>query len=86
MLEYVPASFVVIRHVRHQAELHEVRLHRAGGSAESTDRARPGGAGTAGACAGVVSTAIIFRCIGNRRSTRVKDVELERSTLAGGVT
>ena len=28
MLEYVrPASFVVIRHVRPEAELHEVRLH-----------------------------------------------------------
>jgi hypothetical protein len=37
----------------HQAELHEVRLHRAGGSTESPDRARASRAGAAGACAGV---------------------------------
>jgi transposase len=53
MLEYVPASFMVVAARAHEAELHEVRLHRAGGSAKSPDRARPGGAGTVGACAGL---------------------------------
>ncbi len=37
----------------HEAELHEMRLHCAGGSAESPDRARPAGAGAVGACAGL---------------------------------
>ena len=36
----------------HQAELHKVRLHRAGGSAEPTDRAWPSRAGAAGARSG----------------------------------
>src|SRR5208283_3231834 len=37
----------------HEAELHEVRLHCASGSAEPPDRARPAGAGTVGACVGL---------------------------------
>ena len=43
----------------HKAELHEVRLHCAGGSAESPDRARASRAGAVGARSGVVSTATI---------------------------
>ena len=37
MLEYVPASFRGDSACTPEAELHEVRLHRAGGSAESPD-------------------------------------------------
>ncbi len=40
MLEYVPASFRGDSSCADEAELHEVRLHRAGGSAEPPDRAR----------------------------------------------
>ncbi len=56
----------------HQAELHEVRLHRAGRSAEPTDCARHGRGRDCWRTFWLVSTAIIFRCIGNPRCTRVR--------------
>ena len=56
----------------HEAELHEVRLHRAGGSAKSPDRARPGGAGTVGACAGleVLRSSAAVSAVGDLRASR----------------
>src|SRR5436309_959772 len=52
ILEWVPASFKVIRPVRPKLAC-ALRQNRAGGSASPSDRARHGGTGTAGACAGV---------------------------------
>ena len=68
-----------------EAELHELRLHRAGGSAEPPDRARPCRTGTAGARVWCRSTAIIFRCIAKSEIYARQGVELERSTLADWV-
>ena len=72
MLEYVPASFVVIRHVRTKLSCTKCDCIVQAEAPSRPDRARHGRAGAAGARAGVVSTAIIFRCIGNRRFTRVR--------------
>ena len=68
----------------HEAELHEVRPHCAGRSTEPSDRARSGGAGTAGACAGfeVLRPSAAVSPVGDLRPA---GVELERSTLADWV-
>ena len=68
-----------------EAELHEVRLHRAGGSAESPDRARRSRAGTAWRMCWCRSTAIILPLYRQSEIYARQDVELERSTLADWV-
>ena len=70
MMEYVPASFVVIRHVR-EAELHQVRLHCAGRGAEPYHRARRRGRDCWRTCWSR-STVIDSHCIASRKSTHVK--------------
>jgi len=71
MLEYVPASFVVIRHVRTK-----LNCTKCDCIVQAEAPSRPIARGMAGPGCWrtfwLVSTAIIFRCIGNRRSTRVR--------------
>ena len=52
VLEYVPGSFRVTRHVRPKLSCRSVREHRAGPGTEPADLSWPGRTGTAGACAG----------------------------------
>ncbi len=71
MLEYVPASFVVIRQVRTKLSCTKCDC-----IVQAEAPSRPIARGIAGpgllAHVLVVSTAIIFRCIGNRRSMRAR--------------
>ena len=69
----------------HQAELHEVRLHRAGRSAQPSDRARGSGAGTAGACAGleVLRSLAALSAIGDVRATGCGAGALDLGRLGG---
>ena len=71
MLEYVPASFVVIRHVRPKLSCTKCDCIV---QAEAPSRPIARGMAGPGLLAHVLvrSTAIIFRCIGNRRSMRVR--------------
>ena len=80
----MPASFKVIRHVRPKLSCTKLRSHRAGRSAEPTDRARPGRAGTAGARSGreVLRSS---SAVSPERDLCAQGVELERSTLADWV-
>ena len=68
-----------------QAELHEMRLHCAGGSAEPPDRTRPGGPGTAGACAGleVLRPSAAVSTIGDLRASRCGTGALDDGRLGG---
>src|SRR5579864_1205093 len=56
----------------HQALLRDVRLHCAGGSTESPDRARAGRAGAVGACAGVevLRPSATVSAVGDLRASR----------------
>ena len=53
MLEYVPSSFKVIRHVRPKLSCRVLRDDRAGADAVAADRTRPARSRPARACAGV---------------------------------
>ena len=84
VLEWVPASFKVTAPCAPEAELHGLRAHRAGGRAEPSDRARPGGTGSAGARVGseVCDHQPLYR---QAEMYAREGVELERSTLADWV-
>jgi len=69
MLEYVPASFVVIRHVRTKLSCTKCDCIVQDRSAQPSDRARCSGTGTAGRMCWSRSPAITCRSIGNRRCT-----------------
>ena len=67
-----------------EARLRRVRAHRAGGGAVAADRARACRARAARPRSGGQVLPITCRCIGRRRSTPAKGVELERSTWPTG--
>ena len=72
MLEYVPARFKVIRHVRPKLACAKLRDDRAVAGAEPTDRARTRRPRTARARAGLASTPITCRSTGRAPSMRAK--------------
>ena len=69
----------------HEAELHQVRLHRAGRSAEPTDCARPGRAGAAGARSGeqVLRSSSAVSAIGDLRASGCGTGALDAGGLGG---
>ncbi len=82
MLDYVPARFRVIRHVRPKLACPACERIVQVEAPVAADRARAGRPGAARPRAGLQVLPITCRCIARRRSTPAKGVELERSTMA----
>ena len=85
MLEYLPERFKVIRYVRPKLACAALRAHRAGGSAEPTDRAWDCWPRTSGPRAGleILRSLAVVSSIGNLRARRSGAGSFDTGGLGG---